>query len=203
MGEDGLVRERGRGRPRETSHDEIRDIALALFAENGYAKTSLASIAKTAGISRTTLFTYFHSKRDLIWEDHDQRATDIDDALEDGPAHPVVDLILRGLLAGANYTISDHTTLAARMRVVQQDDELRAYAVLADHDATRRVATGAASRAPESDPRLINLVTRALAAAASACIAEWASQDQPTADLDTHTAAGIQPIADALRPLLR
>lgn len=193
---------RGRGRPPGTTHDQIRDIALGLFLERGYANTSLASIAESAGISRTTLFAYFRSKRDLIWEEHDQRAAEIETALDDGPAHPVVDMILRGLLVSARYGVHEHAVLAARMQVVQQDDQLRAFAALAVEDTTRRVSEGAARRAPDADPRLVDLVTRALVAAASRCTEEWASHEQPASDLDAHTRQGIKPIVDALRPLL-
>jgi len=193
---------RGPGRPPGTTHDEIRDIALGLFLVRGYAKTSLASIAHAAGISRTTLFSYFPSKRELIWEEHDQRAAEIETAMDDGPARPVVDMIVRGLLVSARYGVDEHAVLAARLRVVEQDDELRAFAALAVKDTTKRVSEGAARRAPNADPRLIDLVTRALVAAASQCTEEWASQEQPTSNLDVHTSHGIRVIVDALRPLL-
>lgn len=194
--------DRGPGRPPGTTHDEIRDIALGMFRDQGYARTSLASIARAAGISRTTLFAYFRSKRDMIWEEHDQRAAEIETALDDGPARPVVDMILRGLLVSARYGVGEHAVLAARMRVVEQDDELRAFAALAVQDATNRVSEGSARRAPDADPRLVDLVTRALVAAASRCTEEWASQEQPGSDLDAHTSEAIKPIVDALRPLL-
>ncbi|HZK05292.1 MAG TPA: helix-turn-helix domain-containing protein [Actinomycetaceae bacterium] len=193
---------RRRGRPPETSHDEIRDIALKLFCEQGYARTSLAGIAEAAGISRTTLFTYFPSKRDMIWVDHDRRRADIDRALAQGPAHPVVDLIMRGLLAGASYTIAEHDVLATRWRIVENEDELRAYRALADQEMTRQIARSSADRAPGADAHLITLVTRALSAAASVSIGEWAAQQSPTADLYAHISTEIQPIVDALRPLL-
>lgn len=194
--------QRGRGRPRGATHDEIRDVALELFLDQGYAKTSLASIARAAGISRTTLFAYFRSKRDLIWEEHDDRDAAIDSALADGPARPVVDVILRGLLVSARYGVDEHPALAARMRVVGRDDELRAFAALAVQASTNRVSEGAARRAPDADPRLVDLVTRALVAAASRCVEEWASQAKPTSDLDVYTSEGIRPVVDALRPLL-
>ena len=137
----------------------------------------------------------------MIWEEHDQRAGEIETALDDGASRPVVDMILRGLLS-ARYGVDEHAVLAARMRVVQQDDQLRAFAALAVEDTRKRVSEGAARRAPEADPRLVDLVTRALVAAASRGTEEWGSHEGPASDLDAHTRESIKPIVDALRPLL-
>lgn len=194
--------DRGRGRPPGTTHDDIRDVALALILEHGYADTSLASIARAAGISRTTLFAYFPSKRDLIWEAHDERTRDLDRALDDGPMTPVVDVILRGLLVPARYSADEHATLAMRRRIVEQDDGLRAYAALAVQEMTDRLAAEVARRVPEADAWTVDLVTRALAAAASRCTDEWAAAEAPTDALDAHVVEGIRPIVEALRSLL-
>jgi predicted DNA-binding protein YlxM (UPF0122 family) len=44
----------------------IMDTALRLFAEDGYAHTSIDRIAKQAGISKGLLYTYFKDKEDLL-----------------------------------------------------------------------------------------------------------------------------------------
>lgn len=44
----------------------IMDTALALFAEDGYAHTSIAQIAGAAGISKGLMYTYFENKEDLL-----------------------------------------------------------------------------------------------------------------------------------------
>ncbi len=44
----------------------IMDTALALFAEDGYAHTSIAQIAGVAGISKGLMYTYFENKEDLL-----------------------------------------------------------------------------------------------------------------------------------------
>ena len=44
----------------------IMDMAMRLFAENGFEGTSTASIAKHAGISHGLIFKYFESKDDLL-----------------------------------------------------------------------------------------------------------------------------------------
>jgi AcrR family transcriptional regulator len=44
----------------------IMDVALGLFAEQGYAATSIDKIANNAGISKGLLYNYFKSKEDLL-----------------------------------------------------------------------------------------------------------------------------------------
>ena len=44
------------------------DTALHLFAENGFESTSIDTIAKTAGISKGLLYSYFECKDDLLYQ---------------------------------------------------------------------------------------------------------------------------------------
>ncbi|MDR1525069.1 MAG: TetR/AcrR family transcriptional regulator [Tannerella sp.] len=46
----------------------IMDVALRLFAENGYANTSIDKIAKSIGIAKGLLYTYFKNKEDLLYQ---------------------------------------------------------------------------------------------------------------------------------------
>jgi AcrR family transcriptional regulator len=60
------------GRPPSTTREEILAIARGLFYEQGYDNTSLQEIANKIGISRTSLFSYFPSKADLIMGEYDE-----------------------------------------------------------------------------------------------------------------------------------
>ncbi|SMH48790.1 TetR/AcrR family transcriptional regulator [Maritimibacter sp. HL-12] len=46
--------------------DELLDAALALFVEKGYAHTSVAQIARTAGVSKGAVYLYFPSKQAIL-----------------------------------------------------------------------------------------------------------------------------------------
>ncbi len=51
---------------REEKRNHIMEVALDLFAKEGYHSTSISTIAKKAGISKGLMYNYFESKEDLI-----------------------------------------------------------------------------------------------------------------------------------------
>jgi AcrR family transcriptional regulator len=60
------LRERKKQRTREL----IAAAGLELFAERGYAQTTVADIAEAAEVSERTVFTYFPTKEDILFSDH-------------------------------------------------------------------------------------------------------------------------------------
>lgn len=59
------------GRQPLTSRAALSHIALQLFLERGFERTTVDDVASAAGIGRRTLFRYFPSKNDLPWGDFD------------------------------------------------------------------------------------------------------------------------------------
>jgi AcrR family transcriptional regulator len=55
-----------RGRPRGSTRDRILDIALELFAEQGYEQTSLREIAERLGLTKAALYFHFERKEDML-----------------------------------------------------------------------------------------------------------------------------------------
>ena len=51
---------------REVKRSRIMDVALELFANEGYHNTSISKIAQKAGISKGLMYNYFDSKEDLV-----------------------------------------------------------------------------------------------------------------------------------------
>lgn len=62
---------RGPGRPRASSAATIHEAALELFLEHGYDAVSVDDIARRAGVSRGTVFSYCDSKADALWAELD------------------------------------------------------------------------------------------------------------------------------------
>ena len=63
--------------------DRVRRVAMGLFAERGYAATSMATIAEAAGLSRPALYQHFAGREDVfraaleqILSDANRRALD-------------------------------------------------------------------------------------------------------------------------------
>lgn len=59
--------------------EKILSAGRSLMAEKGIKETTLADIARAAGISKGTLFYYYASKNDLIYDTLDQHITSIAD----------------------------------------------------------------------------------------------------------------------------
>ncbi|GGV71228.1 MULTISPECIES: TetR/AcrR family transcriptional regulator [Streptomyces] len=51
---------------RGNTRQRIQDVALALFAEQGYEKTSLREIAERLGVTKAALYYHFKSKEEII-----------------------------------------------------------------------------------------------------------------------------------------
>jgi AcrR family transcriptional regulator len=59
--------------PRNDTRSRIRAVALELFAEQGYEKTSLREIAERLGVTKAALYYHFKSKEAIVYsllEDH-------------------------------------------------------------------------------------------------------------------------------------
>lgn len=190
------------GRPRQTTHDEIRRVAIELFSARGYGSTSLAEIASAAGISRTTLFSYFPAKRDLLWEDHDRALVRVRETLRASRSKSLVEMLVEGMIAASRYDADEHEIFAARRRIVHDDEELRAYAALRSDELLQLLVSAAEERAPAVSVDLIDSVTRSLMAVASRSTEVWSAQREVTHGLDEFTFDRLEPIASALRPLL-
>src|SRR5579871_4362760 len=60
----------GKRRPRGVTRERILDVALDLFNEQGYDKTSLREIAEQLGVTKAALYYHFERKEDILLELH-------------------------------------------------------------------------------------------------------------------------------------
>src|SRR5260370_116 len=51
---------------RQDTRQRIQSVALELFAEQGYDKTSLREIAERLGVTKAALYYHFKSKEDIV-----------------------------------------------------------------------------------------------------------------------------------------
>jgi AcrR family transcriptional regulator len=87
-----------RERKKKATRDAIHHGAMRLFAEHGFAGTTIDQIAEAADVSRATVFTYFPAKEDIVFGEAPQAVAALEAALRDAPsAVPAVRVWLRSL----------------------------------------------------------------------------------------------------------
>lgn len=63
----------------------LAEAACELFLEQGFDETSIADIARRAGVSRASFFNYASSKSGLLWAGFDRRIAELESLLRDTP----------------------------------------------------------------------------------------------------------------------
>ena len=100
------------------TRSRLRELALELFAEQGYEKTSLREIAERLGVTKAALYYYFKSKEDIVRTLVEDYVADLDkliDWAKNQPRTPAVraEIVTRYLDIVANG--------AAVFRMLQQN----------------------------------------------------------------------------------
>jgi AcrR family transcriptional regulator len=80
---DGDEHERGRD-----TRSRLRELALRLFAEQGYEKTSLREIAERLGVTKAALYYYFKSKEDIVRSLLEDYIAELDELIAWGKPQP-------------------------------------------------------------------------------------------------------------------
>jgi AcrR family transcriptional regulator len=136
-----------------STRERILDIALELFTEQGYDKTSLRDIAERLGTTKAALYYHFERKEDMLMELHlrlhalgRETLEQLDD-LEDGQARvdawpgiidrfidQVIDNRQLVLLHQRNHRALEQLTDNARHRAENDDIEQQFRRILASPD---------------------------------------------------------------------
>jgi AcrR family transcriptional regulator len=77
---------------------KIRSVALDLFAEQGYEKTSLREIAERLGVTKAALYYHFKSKEDIVVSLFDDLLSEVDELIAWVQEQPPVPETRRELL---------------------------------------------------------------------------------------------------------
>ena len=87
----------GHGGKRDT-RSQAQQVALELFAEQGYEKTSLREIAERLGVTKAALYYHFKSKEDIVHSLTDDYFAEIDALLDWAKDQPRTDESRREIL---------------------------------------------------------------------------------------------------------
>jgi AcrR family transcriptional regulator len=108
-----------RERKKKATRDAIHHGAMRLFAEHGFARTTIDQIAEAADVSRATVFTYFPAKEDIVFGEAPQAVAALEAALRDAPAVvPAVRAWLRELTGWIEPALLLQRRLAAEVPAV-------------------------------------------------------------------------------------
>jgi AcrR family transcriptional regulator len=136
-------------RTRRRVREEITEVALGLFLEQGFEETTIDQVVAAAGISRRSVFRYFGSKEDIVFGDLAEQGPVILAALRGRPAEePVWDALghaLRTMSARAEprrgLAVARLVASSPALRAAHLEKHLRWQEQLAP-EIERRLGTG-------------------------------------------------------------
>jgi AcrR family transcriptional regulator len=147
--------------PRTDTRSRAQKVALELFAEQGYEKTSLREIAERLGVTKAALYYHFKSKEDIVHSFTEDYFAEIDALLDwakdqprsDQTRHEVLDRYVGIVLDGSEVfrfleqnRASVQTMEAGKERFARFRDRLDALVdILAGPEAPLRDRVRAAS----------------------------------------------------------
>ena len=132
--------------PPDTS-SRLKRVAIALFAERGFATVTAAEVAAGAGMTERTFFRHFKAKEEVLFEDHAALKAALIEAIAAAPAkmgaRGLMRLVAEFLSARFEPQRAMHRTLHA---VISSDATLRMRALQRDREWAAAVAAGFARR---------------------------------------------------------
>lgn len=121
-GEDSLL-----GRRAAATRAEIVAAAVPLFLDRGFDDTSMAEVAEAAGMSRRTIYRYFATKDDIVFEAPRQWLEVFEDAVSTrGDGEPTRDLFRRGLVEVGRFVQQDAANVLAGFAILTSSPSLAA-----------------------------------------------------------------------------
>jgi mycofactocin system transcriptional regulator len=189
-----------RGRPPGTSRRALELIALRLFTEQGFDRTTIEQISAEAGVNKRTFFRYFDSKGSVLWSEFDCEVETIRGALAEVPASvPMMDAIRLAVVAANHYRAQDVPELRMRMNLIGSVPALQSSAVLHYDAWERAISDFAAARTGQPPDALYPLaVGRATLAVCRAAYDRWSARAD--ADLTIYLDAALAALAAGFEP---
>ena len=118
---------------------DIFEAAIDLFLEQGYDDTPMSAVAEAAGVSRRTLYRYFATKDDIVFEAPREWLEVFNSVVgERRPDEATRDLFRRALLEVAAYVGAHAPSVLKAYSVVMSSQELIARRGRSDMDWVMR-----------------------------------------------------------------
>jgi AcrR family transcriptional regulator len=157
----------------------VQKVALELFAEQGYEKTSLREIAERLGVTKAALYYHFKSKEDIVHSLTDDHYAQIDELIEWAKTQPsgeqrrreILDRYVRIVFGGAEVFRFIEQNRAA-MQAMEQGKGDRLARFRSRLDALVELLAG-----PDAPMRERVRATAALITASATCHVVWDEAD--------------------------
>jgi AcrR family transcriptional regulator len=144
-----------RERTRQAVRSELVRCAMDLFAVSGYEGTTVAQVARSAGMSERSFFRYFGSKEELTLASQEQIGRRLAEALADRPGTEPPWLALRRAFDPIVTAIDDSDGRARRLiEMLHSKPELRGGQLSRQYEWAMRLAPHVAAHLPDADPDL-------------------------------------------------
>ncbi len=170
------------GRPRASSRETLAEAACELFLEKGYEATSIADIARRAGVSRSSFFNYFGSKGDVLWAGLDERLIALDARLAADETTDAAADVRAAAATVADRFAPDSLALAlVNATAMGLSDELEREAALRRSRIARAVS--ARLRRGGADRLRADVAGAAIGGAVLAALDAWAHDGAGRSDL--------------------
>jgi AcrR family transcriptional regulator len=204
-GPEGTEQARGarslRERKRTRTRLMIQTEALRLFAEKGYAHTTVEEIADAAAISPRTFFRYFPTKEDVVfWDEYAPLVPDrLESRPDDEPLAETFRAVIREGLDGLYRR--DPERLLSRVRLSGTVPELRVRLLVEQAHGVEQLATLLAhKRGARTDDLRLRVIGSSLLAASTIALDLW-QKDSGKSDLLAILDQATDALADAMSEL--
>jgi AcrR family transcriptional regulator len=105
------------------SRQRLEAAAVELYAEQGFAATTVVQVAARAGVTERTFFRQFADKREVLFANEPALTEVLAEAVRQTP--PDADPVRSGLLAIVRELQPRHADLVRRGRIIAANQELR------------------------------------------------------------------------------
>ncbi|MFD4142183.1 TetR/AcrR family transcriptional regulator [Streptomyces sp. NBC_00390] len=133
---------------RGDTRQRIQDVALELFAEQGYEKTSLREIAAALDVTKAALYYHFKTKEDILISLFQDLTRPIDELIEWGRTQPHTLETKKDVLRRYNAALNDAAPL---FRFMQENQATVRELSIGESFKDRMIAMLALLRDPDAE----------------------------------------------------
>ena len=178
------------------ARERLEQAALELFAEQGFAQTSVPQITARAGLTTRTFFRHFADKREVLFGAEDELPTLVTAMMAAAPPSlTAMGVIEQGLDAFVVTAFEgQRDALLARKAIIQSDESLRERELRKRFALADAIRAGFVSRG--ADDLSATLTAEIAMAVVGVSLGRWldGDEDQSLSDILHHTLATIRTI---------